>query len=121
MRKEDVDEFVSYVKDNLVGDEKGQAQLFCDRLFRAFGHKGIFEADGNLEVRVKESETEKTKFIDCLWSPAKRWSLDRNEEKRHQELGVSFSTGSRLLDELSSIKGYRPWMQETTLYCPLQF
>ena len=70
MRKEDVDEFVSYVKDNLVGDEKGQAQLFCDRLFRAFGHKGIFEADGNLEVRVKESETEKTKFIDCLWSPA---------------------------------------------------
>ena len=68
MRKEDVDEFVSYVKDNLVGDEKGQAQLFCDRLFRAFGHKGIFEADGNLEVRVKESETEKTKFIDCLES-----------------------------------------------------
>ena len=109
MRKEDVDEFVSYVKDNLVGDEKGQAQLFCDRLFRAFGHKGIFEADGNLEVRVKESETEKTKFIDCLWSPAGK------------ELGVSFSTGSRLLDELSSIKGYRPWMQETTLYCPLQF
>ena len=69
MRKEQIEEFVSYVKDNLTGDEKGQAQLFCDRLFRAFGHKGIMEADGNLEVRVKEAETEKTKFIDCLWSP----------------------------------------------------
>lgn len=69
MRKDDIEEFVSYVKDNLTGDEKGQAQLFCDRLFRAFGHKGIMEADGNLEVRVKEAETEKTKFIDCLWSP----------------------------------------------------
>lgn len=69
MRKDNIEEFVSYVKDNLTGDEKGQAQLFCDRLFRAFGHRGIMEADGNLEVRVKEAESEKTKFIDCLWSP----------------------------------------------------
>lgn len=70
MNKQNIEEFVSYVRGNLSGDEKGQAQLFCDRLFRAFGHKGIMEADGNLEVRVKETETEKTKFIDCLWSPA---------------------------------------------------
>ena len=70
MNKQNIEEFVSYVRGNLSGDEKGQAQLFCDRLFRAFGHKGILEADGNLEVRVKETETEKTKFIDCLWSPA---------------------------------------------------
>jgi len=69
MRKEDIEEFVTYVKTNLTGDEKGQAQLYCDRLFRAFGHKGILEADGNLEVRVKEADTEKTKFIDCLWCP----------------------------------------------------
>lgn len=70
MRKQHIEEFVSYVKDNLTGDEKGQAQLFCDRLFRAFGHKGILEADGNLEVRVKEADSRSTKFIDCLWSPA---------------------------------------------------
>ena len=70
MRKQEIEEFVSYVKENLTGDEKGQAQLFCDRLFRAFGHKGILEADGNLEVRVKEAKSEKIKFIDCLWSPA---------------------------------------------------
>ena len=69
MRKEDIEEFVSYVKANLTGDEKGQAQLFCDRLFRAYGHKGIFEADGGLEVRVKEADSKATKFIDCLWSP----------------------------------------------------
>ena len=64
MNKQNIEEFVSYVRGNLSGDEKGQAQLFCDRLFRAFGHKGIMEADGNLEVRVKETETEKTKFIE---------------------------------------------------------
>lgn len=70
MNKQDIEEFVSYVKDNLTGDEKGQAQLFCDRLFKAYGHKGILEADGNLEVRVKEADSKSTKFIDCLWCPA---------------------------------------------------
>ena len=66
MRKDDIEEFVSYVKANLTGDEKGQAQLFCDRLFRAYGHKGIFEADGGLEVRVKEADSKATKYIDWL-------------------------------------------------------
>lgn len=69
MRKDDIEEFISYVKNNLTGDEKGQAQLFCDRLFRAYGHKGIFEAEGGLEVRVKEADSKATKFIDCLWCP----------------------------------------------------
>jgi hypothetical protein len=35
--------FVSYVR-TLKGDEKGEAQVFCDRLFRAFGHEGYKEA-----------------------------------------------------------------------------
>ncbi len=30
--------FVAYAKP--LGDEKGEAQVFCDRLFRAFGHGG---------------------------------------------------------------------------------
>lgn len=61
-------EFVSYAK-RLRGDEKGEAQLFCDRLFRAFGHGGIIEANGALEARIKFSSTGRTKFADCLWSP----------------------------------------------------
>jgi hypothetical protein len=28
----------------LKGDEKGEAQVFCDRLFQAFGHKGYKQA-----------------------------------------------------------------------------
>ena len=74
MNKQDIEEFVSYVKKYLRGDEKGQAQTFCDRLFCAFGQKGIFEAGGSLEARIKvnEGERDTTKFIDCLWSPAHR-------------------------------------------------
>ena len=63
-------EFIEFVS-KLKGDEKGEAQLFCDRLFRAFGHGGIIEADGALEARIKFS-TGRTKFADCLWSPPGR-------------------------------------------------
>lgn len=70
MDKHDIEDFVSFVKTNLSGDEKGQAQIFCDHLFRAFGHQGIYEANGQLELRVKEADSKSTKFIDCIWSPA---------------------------------------------------
>lgn len=69
MRKQDIEEFVSFVKNDLTGDERGQAQTFCDRLFRAYGQKGIFEAQGKLEARIKIADTNTTNYIDCLWSP----------------------------------------------------
>ena len=37
----------------LKGNEKGEAQVFCDRLFQAFGHGGYKEAGATLEYRVK--------------------------------------------------------------------
>lgn len=49
MRKQEIEEFVYFVKNDLYGDERGQAQTFCDRLFRAYGQKGIYEAQGKLE------------------------------------------------------------------------
>jgi hypothetical protein len=36
-----------------VVDEKGEAQVFCDRLFQAFGHGGYKAAGATLEYRVK--------------------------------------------------------------------
>lgn len=69
MRKQDIEEFVSFVKNDLSGDERGQAQTFCDRLFRAYGQKGIYEAQGKLEARIKIADTNTTNYIDCLWSP----------------------------------------------------
>jgi hypothetical protein len=49
---EKLDEFVAYTG-ILDGDEKGEAQVFCDRLFQAFGHKGYKEAGAELEFRIK--------------------------------------------------------------------
>jgi hypothetical protein len=60
-------EFVAFVRQHLTGDEKGEAQIYCERLFQAFGHAGVFEAGGNLEYRVHKGKT--TRFADLLWRP----------------------------------------------------
>jgi hypothetical protein len=65
---DNIKEFIQYAQ-NLKGDEKSEAQLFIDRLFRAFGHGGIVEASGQLEARIKFRDGGRTKFADCLWSP----------------------------------------------------
>ncbi len=59
--------FVEYCE-TLQGDEKGEAQVFCDRLFQAFGHKGYKEAGATLEYRVIQKGS-RTKFADLVWKP----------------------------------------------------
>ncbi|RPG28018.1 MAG: class I SAM-dependent DNA methyltransferase [Muricauda sp. TMED12] len=61
---ENIINFVKYAT-LLEGDEKGEAQVFCDRLFQAFGHDGYKEAGATLEFRVKSRM--KTNFADLLW------------------------------------------------------
>jgi hypothetical protein len=62
--KEKVEKFVKYAL-TLDGDEKGEAQVFCDRFFQAFGYEGYKEAGAILEFRVKEKKS--TNFADLLW------------------------------------------------------
>ena len=62
-------QFVEYAR-TLKGDEKGEAQVFCDRLFQAFGHGGYKEAGATLEFRVK-SQGKATKFADLLCKSGK--------------------------------------------------
>lgn len=62
-----INDFVQFVSTSLKGDEKGEAQTFCDRLFKLFGHDGFLEAGGKFEARVQSKG--KTKFIDGLWIP----------------------------------------------------
>ena len=51
----DLAAFLDYVQ-LLKGDEKGEAQVFCDRLFQAFGDKGYKEAGwpaaGTVDTRL---------------------------------------------------------------------
>ena len=64
---ERLQKFVEYAQ-KLKGDEKGEAQVFCDRLFQAFGHEGYKEAGATLEDR-QYRQGQRTKFIDLVWKP----------------------------------------------------
>ena len=59
--------FVEFVRLHIKGDEKGESQIFCDRLFQAFGFAGIMEAGGTLEFRIHKATA--TRFADLLWKP----------------------------------------------------
>ena len=43
-------DFVASSKKHITGDEKGQAQIFLDRLFRAFGHPGSLDVGGSRDA-----------------------------------------------------------------------
>jgi SAM-dependent methyltransferase len=62
-------DFVRYRRDHLSGDEKGEAQVFLDRLFRALGHEGIREAGATLEMRIKKHASKGIAFADLMWKP----------------------------------------------------
>jgi hypothetical protein len=64
----DLADFVAYRK-LLDGDEKGESQVFLDRLFRAFGQDGVKEAGAILEARVRSPEDKKISFADLSWKP----------------------------------------------------
>lgn len=68
-RGEQLDAFVEWWRSNIHGDEKGQSQVFLDRLFRALGHGGVFEAGATLEDRIKSKSRGGTAFADLVWKP----------------------------------------------------
>jgi hypothetical protein len=63
--------FVEWVRQFITGDEKGEAQLYLDRLFQAFGHPGSREVGGTPEFRIKKSTEDGggTAFADYVWKP----------------------------------------------------
>ncbi|WP_158920952.1 DNA methyltransferase [Acidisphaera sp. S103] len=75
---ENINRFISYAA-TLQGDEKGEAQVFCDRLFQAFGHKGYKEAGATLEYRIKKGRS--TSFADLIWKPRLLLEMKKEGEK----------------------------------------
>ncbi len=60
--------FVDWCATHIKGDEKGEAAIFLDHLFRALGHAGLKEAGANCEERVKK-DGGGTAFADLVWKP----------------------------------------------------
>lgn len=67
--RESLQDFVRYRVEHLTGDEKGEAQLFLENLFRAFGHDGVRQAGATLEKRIKKRDNAGTAYADLEWKP----------------------------------------------------
>ncbi|MEG4854193.1 N-6 DNA methylase [Microcoleus sp. B5-D4] len=83
-----INRFIEYVR-TLKGDEKGEAQVFCERLFQAFGHLGYKEAGAELEFRVK-AKGKTTKFADLLWRPRLLLEMKKRGEKLEKHYQQAF-------------------------------
>lgn len=63
--------FVEWASRHVKGDEKGEAQIFLDHLFRAFGQKGSLDVGGTAEMRIRKADEDGggTSFADYVWKP----------------------------------------------------
>jgi hypothetical protein len=68
-RRQRLADFVTWCTAHITGDEKGEAQLYLDRLFQAFGQGGVREAGATLEMRVPRADVGGTAFADLVWKP----------------------------------------------------
>lgn len=90
-------EFVAWVKANIQGDEKGEAQVFLDRLFQAFGHAGLKEAGATLEERIKKASGKGTNFADLVWKPVVLIEMKKRGEDLSRHYRQAFDYWTRLV------------------------
>lgn len=64
-------EFTAWCAAHITGDEKGQAQIFLDRLFQALGQPGCLDVGGTTEFRVRKASEDGggVSFADYVWKP----------------------------------------------------
>jgi SAM-dependent methyltransferase len=67
-RQQRLEIFVAWCDAHITGDEKGQAQVFLDHLFQAFGQPGVLDVGANYEERIKKTQGG-TAFADLVWKP----------------------------------------------------
>lgn len=92
-----MESFVAYWR-TLRGDEKGESQVFLDRLFQAFGHAGYKEAGAELEFRVAKKGGGK-KFADLLWRPRVLIEMKKRGEKLANHYQQAFDYWLKLVPD----------------------
>ena len=96
-RKQRLAEFAAWAKQYINGDEKGEAQIFLDHLFQAFGLKGVKEAGAVCEERVKKADGGGTAFADLVWKPVVLIEMKRRGEDLRRHYRQAFDYWTRLV------------------------
>ena len=96
-RVERLTAFATWVHAHIKGDEKGEAQVFLDRLFRAFGHDGTMEAGAIYEERIKKLDGKGTSFADLVWKPVVLVEMKKRGENLAKHHRQAFDYWTRLV------------------------
>jgi SAM-dependent methyltransferase len=98
-RQRRLQEFVRWRQTHIQGDEKGEAQIFIDRLFQAFGHQGCLEVGGHPEFRVRKAADSGrgTSFADYVWKPVVLIEMKKRGENLAKHYRQAFDYWARLV------------------------
>jgi SAM-dependent methyltransferase len=98
-REERLAEFVGWAQQHITGDEKGQAQIFLDRLFQAFGHPGVLDVGGQTEFRIRQAAEDGggTAFADLVWKPVVLIEMKKRGVDLQRHYRQAFDYWSRLV------------------------
>ena len=97
--RDKLSEFVAWCDKNITGDEKGQAQIFLDRLFQAFGQAGCLDVGGHTEFRIRKAHEDGggTAFADYVWKPIVLTEMKRRGENLQKHYRQAFDYWTRLV------------------------
>ena len=95
---EKLERFVAWCAQHITGDEKGQAQIFLDRLFQAFDQPGCLDVGGATEFRVRQAHEDGggTAFADYVWKPVVLVEMKKRGEKLERHRGQAERYWTRL-------------------------
>lgn len=95
--REKLSEFTAWCAKHITGDEKGEAQIFLDHLFHAFGFSGgLKEAGATLEWRVSKADGG-TSFADLVWKPVVLIEMKKRGENLQKHYRQAFDYWTRLV------------------------
>jgi len=89
--------FVQWCQQHIKGDEKGEAQIFLDRLFQAFEQGGVREAGATLEERISKGARGGTAFADLVWKPIVLMEMKKRGEPLQKHYRQAFDYWTRLV------------------------
>ncbi|MCE9555703.1 MAG: N-6 DNA methylase [Planctomycetes bacterium] len=91
--------FVDWVAAHIKGDEKGEAQIFLDRLFQAFDQPGCLDVGGAPEFRIKKGAEDGggTAFADYVWKPVVLIEMKKRGENLGRHFRQAFDYWTRLV------------------------
>ncbi len=91
--------FTAWCQSHITGDEKGQAQIFLDRLFQAFGQPGSLDVGGTAEFRVRKADEDGggTAFADYVWKPVVLVEMKRRGTDLQKHYRQAFDYWTRLV------------------------